>query len=366
MPSTNLSVDLVVWPLKLVALLKHKFAHTDMHVHTHTHAHSRMHLRALTHIHTALARVSGFLWHQKTPLHKGKNTVIIQYCRTRWGYHRSNFDYLHKRAPDIVSFVASTSRLQGSDLRKCPSLSQNNPPSRDPEYLRTSAKAVYDSMRLADEDAVWVMQGWMFYHQSRFWQPAQVQVLSMFIFISLILFGHASWSAVHFLLSTYYLITMQCQCQSESQKKCESHTQRIVTVEWCLTLVYKLNSMPRVPSVKFFLDFLLIPQGLLSGVPDDKMIILDLFAESCACLPFTCDWKSGPHVFVMVLQYPYNETNKRWSHLRYRLILPFSSIFANQVIQSTYVRRNVHFSMKYTLRLFPEALCQAHSHRVRN
>ncbi len=38
------------------------------------------------------------------------------------------------------------------------------------QYLRASAAAVYGAMAAADPDAVWLMQGWLFMNDARFWQ----------------------------------------------------------------------------------------------------------------------------------------------------------------------------------------------------
>ena len=42
-------------------------------------------------------------------------------------------------------------------------------------YLFLASRGVYEAMRIADEKAVWLMQGWLFLSDPAFWQPAQVQ-----------------------------------------------------------------------------------------------------------------------------------------------------------------------------------------------
>jgi alpha-N-acetylglucosaminidase len=40
------------------------------------------------------------------------------------------------------------------------------PPTNDTTYIDKSGKAIYKAMATADPDAVWVMQGWIFYFQA--------------------------------------------------------------------------------------------------------------------------------------------------------------------------------------------------------
>ena len=49
------------------------------------------------------------------------------------------------------------------------------PPSADPGYLTSASAAVFDAMSLADPNAVWVTQGWMFFSDASFWQLDQVE-----------------------------------------------------------------------------------------------------------------------------------------------------------------------------------------------
>lgn len=50
------------------------------------------------------------------------------------------------------------------------------PASDDPAYLSGVAASVFGGMTAADPEANWVMQAWLFFSDSRFWQPAQIQV----------------------------------------------------------------------------------------------------------------------------------------------------------------------------------------------
>ncbi len=51
------------------------------------------------------------------------------------------------------------------------------PPSNDPAFLDTMAKAVYGAMSAGDPEAIWVMQGWLFHFHRHFWKPPQVEAL---------------------------------------------------------------------------------------------------------------------------------------------------------------------------------------------
>jgi hypothetical protein len=48
-------------------------------------------------------------------------------------------------------------------LYNCDTFNEMSPATNDTTYLANSGKAIYRAMTAADPDAVWVMQGWMFY-----------------------------------------------------------------------------------------------------------------------------------------------------------------------------------------------------------
>uniref|UniRef100_A0A166HZ55 Alpha-N-acetylglucosaminidase C-terminal domain-containing protein n=1 Tax=Daucus carota subsp. sativus TaxID=79200 RepID=A0A166HZ55_DAUCS len=52
---------------------------------------------------------------------------------------------------------------------------ENSPPTNDPDFISSLGSAVYKAMSKADKDAVWLMQGWLFYSDSSFWQPPQMK-----------------------------------------------------------------------------------------------------------------------------------------------------------------------------------------------
>ena len=47
-----------------------------------------------------------------------------------------------------------------------------NPSSSDPEYLQAYSEFVYGAMEAADENAIWLLQGWLF--RSSFWNAKTV------------------------------------------------------------------------------------------------------------------------------------------------------------------------------------------------
>jgi len=54
---------------------------------------------------------------------------------------------------------------------------ENVPPTKDSAYLSGMSSRVYESMLAADKNAVWVMQGWLFYHNRDFWGEEQIKAL---------------------------------------------------------------------------------------------------------------------------------------------------------------------------------------------
>ncbi|KAG6421832.1 hypothetical protein SASPL_118390 [Salvia splendens] len=64
-----------------------------------------------------------------------------------------------------------------TDIYSCDTFNENTPPTDDPTYISTLGSAVYKAMSKADKDAVWLMQGWLFYSDSSFWKPPQMKAL---------------------------------------------------------------------------------------------------------------------------------------------------------------------------------------------
>ncbi|KAI5624201.1 alpha-N-acetylglucosaminidase isoform X1 [Silurus asotus] len=51
------------------------------------------------------------------------------------------------------------------------------PASSDPAYLASISQAVFATMTSVDEQAIWLMQGWLFISNPEFWKPPQIQAL---------------------------------------------------------------------------------------------------------------------------------------------------------------------------------------------
>ncbi|EIW77482.1 glycoside hydrolase family 89 protein [Coniophora puteana RWD-64-598 SS2] len=52
---------------------------------------------------------------------------------------------------------------------------ENDPYSGDPSYLTNISAATFSSLRAADPDATWLMQGWLFFSSADFWTPERVE-----------------------------------------------------------------------------------------------------------------------------------------------------------------------------------------------
>ncbi|KAF7139261.1 hypothetical protein RHSIM_Rhsim07G0058300 [Rhododendron simsii] len=64
-----------------------------------------------------------------------------------------------------------------TDIYNCDTFNENSPPTSDPSYISSLGAAVFKAMSKADKDAVWLMQGWLFYSDSSFWKPQQMKAL---------------------------------------------------------------------------------------------------------------------------------------------------------------------------------------------
>jgi alpha-N-acetylglucosaminidase len=75
-------------------------------------------------------------------------------------------------------YLQKQTELFGTDhLYSADTFNENEPPSNDPEFLSKLSARVYEGMRQADAEAVWVMQGWLFFSDRKFWNAPQVKAL---------------------------------------------------------------------------------------------------------------------------------------------------------------------------------------------
>jgi alpha-N-acetylglucosaminidase len=75
-------------------------------------------------------------------------------------------------------FLEVQGRLYGTDhFYSADTFNENEPPSDDSNFLAGLSRRVFEGMHQADTSAVWVMQGWLFYSDRKFWKPAQIKAL---------------------------------------------------------------------------------------------------------------------------------------------------------------------------------------------
>jgi Alpha-N-acetylglucosaminidase (NAGLU). len=75
-------------------------------------------------------------------------------------------------------YLQKQTELFGTDhLYSADTFNENEPPSNNPEFLSKLSARVYEGMRQADPEAVWVMQGWLFFSDRKFWNAPQVKAL---------------------------------------------------------------------------------------------------------------------------------------------------------------------------------------------
>ena len=82
-----------------------------------------------------------------------------------------NFTMLQK------SFVAKQQAAYGnvSHIYTLDQFNENNPSSSDPDYLRNVSYSNWQSLKAADPDAIWMMQGWLFFSNSAFWTDSLIE-----------------------------------------------------------------------------------------------------------------------------------------------------------------------------------------------
>lgn len=75
-------------------------------------------------------------------------------------------------------FLQKQTELLGTDhLYSADTFNENEPPSSDPGFLGKLSARIYDGMAQADPKAIWVMQGWLFYSDRKFWKEPQTEAL---------------------------------------------------------------------------------------------------------------------------------------------------------------------------------------------
>jgi len=82
------------------------------------------------------------------------------------------FAEIGKKFLEVQKQVYGTDHLYSADT-----FNENDPPSNDPEYLSKLSGKVFQGMKDADPEAIWVMQGWLFYSHRKFWEIPQMKGL---------------------------------------------------------------------------------------------------------------------------------------------------------------------------------------------
>ena len=102
--------------------------------------------------------------------------------RTNWRNGFGDTYILDARDPLFADvgrrFLQEQARLYGTDhLYSADTFNENEPASGDSASLASLSARVYDGMRAADPDAIWVMQGWLFYSDRTFWTAPRISAL---------------------------------------------------------------------------------------------------------------------------------------------------------------------------------------------
>ncbi|HEX4850278.1 MAG TPA: alpha-N-acetylglucosaminidase [Puia sp.] len=75
-------------------------------------------------------------------------------------------------------FLAEQTASFGTNhLYSADTFNENEPPSDDPSFLSALSARIYEGMHDADTSARWVMQGWLFYSDRKFWKAPQIEGL---------------------------------------------------------------------------------------------------------------------------------------------------------------------------------------------
>ncbi|KAI3499382.1 hypothetical protein L1887_35181 [Cichorium endivia] len=65
---------------------------------------------------------------------------------------------------------------RSSHIYNCDTFDENTPPTDDPGYISSLAAAIFKGMQSGDDEAVWLMQGWLFAYDP-YWRPPQMKAL---------------------------------------------------------------------------------------------------------------------------------------------------------------------------------------------
>jgi alpha-N-acetylglucosaminidase len=102
--------------------------------------------------------------------------------KTNWGQGFNDVYILDPGDPMFVEigkkYIEAQTKVYGTDhFYSSDTFNENTPPTNDSTFLSGVSKKTFQSMAAADPKAIWVMQGWLFFNDSKFWQPTQVKAL---------------------------------------------------------------------------------------------------------------------------------------------------------------------------------------------
>ncbi|KAB1224856.1 Alpha-N-acetylglucosaminidase [Morella rubra] len=144
-----------------------------------------------------------------------------------------------------VLFAMTSEYGDVTDIYNCDTFNENTPPTNDPKYISSLGASVFEAMSKGDKDAVWLMQGWLFYSDSSFWKPPQMK------------------NTMPITLPIWEL--------------------RLSKTGKCGTVLFKINA-----------------EALLHSVPFGKMIVLDLFADVKPIWKYSSQFYGTPYVWCML------------------------------------------------------------------
>lgn len=73
-------------------------------------------------------------------------------------------------------YMEESARMFGSDhVYGADPFNEVDSPDWSPEFLASVSKGIYDTMKEADPEAVWIQMAWLFYHDSKHWTPERVK-----------------------------------------------------------------------------------------------------------------------------------------------------------------------------------------------
>ncbi|MBQ8839527.1 MAG: alpha-N-acetylglucosaminidase [Bacteroidales bacterium] len=80
------------------------------------------------------------------------------------------FSEIQKKFIKRQAEVYGTDHIYGIDL-----FNEVTPPSWEPEYLSRVSRQVYESLKAADEEAVWLQMAWLFFYGKANWTPERIE-----------------------------------------------------------------------------------------------------------------------------------------------------------------------------------------------